>query len=85
MAAMRVGQDDAELLGKLRALRAKLAKKKRCGRKVYKIFHDKTLLEIASSRPTTRDELLAVHGIGERKVEQFGDAVLEVVRTFAVG
>jgi ATP-dependent DNA helicase RecQ len=74
-------QVDDELYAQLKLLRQQLAKRGRT--KPFKIFHDRTLLEIAASKPTTRKALLAVHGIGDRKVSRYGDKVLEVVKTFA--
>ena len=46
----------------------------------YVIFHDKTLLEIAASRPLDLARLGAVSGVGQGKLERYGAAVLEVVR-----
>ncbi|RMG08794.1 MAG: ATP-dependent DNA helicase RecQ [Planctomycetota bacterium] len=68
---------DVELLAELRALRGRLAKRKRVP--AYRVLHDKSLLAIAAARPSSRAELLALYGIGERKVAQYGDAILEVV------
>ena len=45
----------------------------------YVIFHDATLHEIAQRRPTTLHALAAVPGVGEKKLETYGEAVLEVV------
>jgi len=70
------------LLARLRALRASLARKKRCP--PYRVFHDKTLLALATHRPTTRAALLEVYGLGERKVDQFGDDLLAVLAVFGV-
>ena len=47
----------------------------------YVIFHDKTLLEIAESRPSDLARLGAVSGVGQGKLERYGPAVLEVVRS----
>ena len=47
----------------------------------YVIFHDKTLLEIATSRPTDLTRLGQVSGVGQGKLERYGPAVLEVVRS----
>ncbi len=69
---------DPELLGALRQLRARLAKKKRVA--PYKVFHDRTLLALAAARPQTREALLAVYGIGERKAALYGGQLLEVLR-----
>ena len=45
----------------------------------FVIFSDATLREIAAARPTSRVQLLDVHGVGPVKVERHGDAVLEIV------
>jgi ATP-dependent DNA helicase RecQ len=46
----------------------------------YVIFHDATLAEIAQRRPAGRAALAAVSGVGEGKLERYGEAVLKVVR-----
>jgi ATP-dependent DNA helicase RecQ len=45
----------------------------------YVIFSDRTLREVASTRPTTLLDLRAIYGIGDAKLDAFGRAVLEVV------
>lgn len=45
----------------------------------YVIFHDATLAEIAMRRPSSRPALAAVSGVGEGKLDRYGEAVLEVV------
>jgi ATP-dependent DNA helicase RecQ len=45
----------------------------------YVIFHDATLAEIAARRPDTLPALAAVSGVGEGKLERYGEAVLSVV------
>ncbi|WP_191084454.1 DNA helicase RecQ [Roseococcus microcysteis] len=45
----------------------------------YVIFHDATLGEIAARRPGSLSELRGVPGVGESKLERYGDAVLEVL------
>jgi len=47
------------------------------------IFHDRVLVEVATTRPTTHAQLLAVAGIGELKVQRFGDAILTIVADHA--
>jgi ATP-dependent DNA helicase RecQ len=47
----------------------------------YVIFHDATLEGIASSRPKTHDQLRVVAGIGDKKLERYGDALLLLVRS----
>jgi ATP-dependent DNA helicase RecQ len=46
----------------------------------YVIFHDRTLLEIAQSRPGTASVLAQVAGVGEGKLARYGEAVLRIVR-----
>ncbi len=70
---------DEELLAALVTWRRNLARG--AGVPAYVIFHDRTLEAVAACRPRTRDELLAVEGIGPVKVERYGDAVLEIVGT----
>jgi ATP-dependent DNA helicase RecQ len=45
----------------------------------YVIFHDKTLKEMTARRPVTRDDLLGISGIGQSKMERFGDDFLKVI------
>jgi ATP-dependent DNA helicase RecQ len=65
---------DPALFERLRALRKKLADER--GVPAYVVFSDKTLLDMAARQPRTRDEFLAVHGVGRRKLEQYGDPFL---------
>ncbi len=53
------------------------------GKPAYVIFTDRTLAEIARLRPTSSAELLAVSGVGEAKLERYGDEVLAIVRAHA--
>jgi ATP-dependent DNA helicase RecQ len=64
----------------LRACRRDLAAE--AGVPPYVIFHDSTLREIASARPTTLGELGRVGGVGSRKLDAYGDAFLAVVRQY---
>ncbi len=45
----------------------------------YVVFHDTTLEELASTKPTERKELLDVPGIGRAKLDRYGDALLEIL------
>ncbi|CAN5303454.1 DNA helicase RecQ [soil metagenome] len=45
----------------------------------YIVFGDATLRGISITRPTTLDELGTITGVGEKKLEQYGDALLAVV------
>ena len=46
----------------------------------YVIFHDATLAEIAAARPTTAAALAKAGGVGQGKLDRYGEAVLKVVR-----
>jgi ATP-dependent DNA helicase RecQ len=49
----------------------------------YVVFHDATLMEMVEACPQTLDELAHVSGVGERKLEAYGDDFLEVIRAHA--
>ncbi|HEX2764550.1 MAG TPA: DNA helicase RecQ [Allosphingosinicella sp.] len=63
----------------LRARRRDLAKE--AGVPPYVIFHDSTLRDIAELRPTTLQALSRVSGVGAAKLERYGDAFVEVVKS----
>lgn len=45
----------------------------------YVIFKDATLLEIVRERPTSPEALRRISGVGEKKLVNYGDAVLDIV------
>jgi ATP-dependent DNA helicase RecQ len=67
------------LFQKLRQWRLEAARAQ--GVPPYVIFHDSTLMAIARARPLSRHALDGLPGIGAAKLERYGDALLEVVRT----
>jgi ATP-dependent DNA helicase RecQ len=76
----KVGSTDSGLFEALRALRQELAVEGKVP--PYVIFHDRTLVELAASRPQTLDALHGITGLGDRKVARYGDQVLEVIGRF---
>ena len=68
---------DAGLFEALRVCRTEIARER--GVPPYVVFHDKTLRELARWRPSTPVALVDIHGIGARKAEALGPAVLEVI------
>ena len=68
------------LFDALRACRRDLAQA--AGVPPYVIFHDSTLREMAAVRPTSREALARVSGVGAAKLEKYGEAFVEVVRGF---
>jgi ATP-dependent DNA helicase RecQ len=72
-----VGPENAELWDALRACRRELADTH--GVPAYVIFHDRTLREMMRARPRDADELLAVNGVGQAKLERYGERFLEIL------
>ena len=70
-------EGDLPLFERLRSWRAEESREQ--GVPAYIVFGDATLRGIAVTRPTTLAELGAISGIGEKKLEQYGDVLLEVV------
>ena len=67
-----------ELFDSLRKLRMKLAKKR--GIPPYMVASDKALKGMCERLPHTKEEMLEVGGIGEKKYEQYGDCLLYTSR-----
>jgi ATP-dependent DNA helicase RecQ len=68
---------DRDLFERLRALRLQVARSR--GVPPYVVFHDTTLRELARVKPRTLDALRHVYGVGARKADDLGPAVLEVI------
>jgi ATP-dependent DNA helicase RecQ len=64
---------------RLRAHRAEVARSR--GIPAYVVAFDRTLLEMAERAPRSRDELLAIYGMGPARVDAYGEGFLEVLRT----
>jgi ATP-dependent DNA helicase RecQ len=74
---------DEELYEALRGVRKQLADEQNVP--AYVVFSDATLAEMAARKPATHAELLEVNGIGQTKLERYGDAFLAVVAEHASG
>ena len=72
-----VSDEDAPLLSALKAKRRALAEAARVP--AYVIFTDKTLIEMAETRPATLDAMARVGGVGAKKLESYGRTFLEVI------
>ncbi len=68
---------DVDLFERLRGLRTEIAR----ARDVppYLIFNDASLRDMASSRPETPQEFLAIHGVGDKKLADFGETFLACI------
>ncbi|MBP0615504.1 DNA helicase RecQ [Jiella mangrovi] len=72
-----IAEGDRDLFQALRQTRMELAREQNVP--PYVIFHDKTLIALAASRPTSRGEMAKVPGVGQAKLDRYGDAFLEVI------
>ena len=79
-AATAAGLDPAaaRLWQRLREWRAGIAKEH--GVPSYVGFHDATLAELSRARPDTEDALGQITGVGQRKLERYGAALLELLQ-----
>ncbi|MCW5909496.1 MAG: DNA helicase RecQ [Cyclobacteriaceae bacterium] len=71
---------DEKLFEMLKALRKKVAKEKDLP--PYVIFQDPSLEEMATTYPTTKEELASVNGVGMGKVNKFGKDFLDLIQTY---
>jgi ATP-dependent DNA helicase RecQ len=72
------GPVDAELLARLKAWRLDQAREQ--GVPAFVILHDSTLVALAAARPQNRGALAMIAGMGEKKIERYGAALLELLR-----
>ncbi len=77
-----VGDEDAPLLSALKAHRRGLAQA--AGVPPYVIFNDRSLVEMAETRPQTLDEFARISGVGATKLERYGPSFLAVITGEAV-
>ncbi|NDW54749.1 DNA helicase RecQ [Aliiroseovarius sp. PrR006] len=76
-AKMLVSEEDAPLLSALKAKRRALAEAARVP--AYVVFTDKTLIEMAETRPVTLDDMARIGGVGAKKLESYGTDFLQVI------
>ncbi len=72
-----VSDEDAPLLSALKAKRRALAEEARAP--AYIIFNDRTLIEMAQTRPQTLDEMAHIGGVGAKKLEKYGETFLQII------
>jgi ATP-dependent DNA helicase RecQ len=76
-----ISQDyDPQLFALLKQKRLELAKAQNLP--PYVIFHDKTLRELATTKPRTAEAMTKISGIGEVKMTRYGETFLEVIAGF---
>jgi ATP-dependent DNA helicase RecQ len=69
--------EQVELFERLRELRREIAAEQSVP--AYVVFADAALADMARRAPATRDEFLAVSGVGAAKLERYGDAFLAAI------
>jgi len=81
LAPITAGADksgDPNLVGALRAWRSEVARKR--GVPAYVVLHDSTIDGIAAQRPASLNQLRGIPGIGDKKLEHYGDALIALVK-----
>ncbi|MDX2412898.1 MAG: HRDC domain-containing protein, partial [Woeseiaceae bacterium] len=73
-----VAEEDLGLWEALRECRQSLANEHNVP--AYVIFHDKTLHEMLENRPQTAAEMLDVSGVGQTKLDRYGDRFLSILQ-----
>lgn len=81
----RISQDDDEesLFQKLRELRRTIAQE--IGKPPYIVFSDKTLRDMARIKPVTNAQFLAVNGVGQHKLDLYGQRFMQAIASFNAG
>ncbi|RXR21836.1 DNA helicase RecQ [Flavobacterium stagni] len=79
-AAKSTGTADEALMGMLKELRKKVAKK--LGVPPFVVFQDPSLEDMALKYPITIDELTNIHGVGEGKAKKYGKEFVELIARY---
>lgn len=69
--------EDEELFKKLRIYRKDVSRKENV--KPYIVFSDTVLIEISNLKPKNLEELKAINGVGDKKIERYGKQVLSII------
>lgn len=80
---VRTTEDAPDLFEHLRRLRLEIAQNE--GLPPYIVFSDRALREMAIRSPQTRQEFLRVSGVGEFKLEKYGERFLGIIRQYSSG
>ena len=73
-------KNEESLFEKLRVLRTEIAREEKVP--PYIVFSDKTLTHMCMVKPTTKQEMLKVSGVGEFKFEKYGERFLNCIEKF---
>jgi ATP-dependent DNA helicase RecQ len=72
-----VSEEDSSLWDALRDCRKELADEHSIP--PYMVFHDATLMEMMETHPRSTKQLLSISGVGQSKLDKFGEAFLKVI------
>jgi len=75
-----IGEKDEDLFEALRLQRSEMARD--YGVPPYIIFHDSTLLQMATERPTNLEEFSHLSGVGEQKLDKYGEEFISIINQY---
>ena len=75
--------DEESLFQKLRELRRTIAQE--IGKPPYIVFSDKTLRDMTRIKPVTNAQFLAVNGVGQHKLDLYGQRFMQTIASFNAG
>ena len=77
---VRAASDNPELYERLRMLRNDTAKQQKVP--AYVVFADRTLLEMSTYLPVTKEEMLMINGVAQAKYEKYGQIFIEEIKKY---
>lgn len=79
-AVAALAESDTALFEALRALRRTIASEQKIP--PYMVFSDKTLVHMSTMRPSNEQEMLEVNGVGEHKLQKYGERFLSEIQKY---
>lgn len=76
--SLALSADDRALFDALKAARLDLARQSSVP--AFVILPDRSLLDMVHLKPERRDQMMMVHGVGQAKLDKYGDVFLGVIR-----
>jgi len=77
---IKLNTDETELFKRLKKLRWEIAKKENFP--PYIVFHDSALKQFAKLKPQTKEEMLKIEGVGEKRFEKYGELFLTSIKEY---
>lgn len=77
---IQLNQEDQKLFERLKIKRNEIANEKNFPS--YLIFNNSTLAYFASKKPQTQEEMLLIHGVGEKKFQDYGEIFLKEIADY---